>query len=943
LSRREKVLILDFRKRKQRNAFSTVVIWPSKNRMLSFYSAAKPVARPTVFELVRFAFLAALTILLMPQDDTLAQVAKNKSAQIGDIISYTRNQGGTAYGMVVRVDTYRLELEQYDENDELEFEAISSNELSSAEMIVSMNQSVAEQTRVWKTSKGNFEITASLEDFDGTTVKLKKENNKVVSVPLAKLSSADRQFLKNYSSPKKQSGNADNPFAGGAADELPVEVQLLLERRDELIEEQRIHQQFAKINPNMLLGDVVKYEHHREYKYGLVVKVSSTATVETYDDDGKPDSDLLLPSKRWWFVDREAPKPQPRKWLSSDGKFSIDAALTGVEGKDAVLTKPDGKTLNVPISKLSRDDRRYITRNKGKLGAVVPSELTDRRATYGPNLEKLLQRRAVLFERIAANIAVAKDTAKLKGIALTTEPIQLDAASLMPKQFNSKPFSVTVSVPAGLHPRVKKVCYADQARKIAFAVSSPFSSISKLAVVDVATAKTILNKEDDELGIDAEVVAYSPSGGTVLLISETPSRDRQMELWKFDGEKLIRKSVVSYDSVAPPSAYLFSDELGVLLSDRGDFTFIETVDRIKPTHLVQNSGSSIDKPSIRLCNDGKHVCLISGKQDAMYVIDAATKACVGGINFPNSDHSYNDRLDFETDGKTLVRLNQKSMQKFDIRSGDLISKKESTSPWTIDRNGASPYLGQNLVRLFEGSIYFFDLDVTVGKFNRSVDYDSTYLSKDARIKVEVNRPGSRSTGGTMLGSKAARQSPAFSDRSKLTPVSVQIKLERLNLSEITQHASQLTTDDVIEFDSGDQLQLDIQVQGDVASELRDLITDRMESNAIEIADQSDFVMELSYHVGRPQTETFNIVGGPTRRVRKVTVKPKTCRAVLKYKGQTIWSRIRSVSLGRPFSEEALDQTISNEKNISARSLLEFKYPTQLRIISPDKQQTFSWR
>ena len=49
--------------------------------------------------------------------------------------------------------------------------------------------------REWTSSGGGFKITAELVSFDGRNVKLKKPDGKEITVPLEKLSAADRKFL----------------------------------------------------------------------------------------------------------------------------------------------------------------------------------------------------------------------------------------------------------------------------------------------------------------------------------------------------------------------------------------------------------------------------------------------------------------------------------------------------------------------------------------------------------------------------------------------------------------------------------------------------------------------------------------------------------------------------------------------------------------------------
>ncbi len=62
-------------------------------------------------------------------------------------------------------------------------------------------------------------------------------------------------------------------------------------------------------------------------------------------------------------------------WSDATGKFRIEAEYVGVEGKDLVLRKEDGKTLNVPISRLSEESRARakLLYDQNKSGGAVPA------------------------------------------------------------------------------------------------------------------------------------------------------------------------------------------------------------------------------------------------------------------------------------------------------------------------------------------------------------------------------------------------------------------------------------------------------------------------------------------------------------------------------------------------------------------------------------------
>jgi hypothetical protein len=55
-----------------------------------------------------------------------------------------------------------------------------------------------------------------------------------------------------------------------------------------------------------------------------------------------------------------APKEEYRVWKDVSGKFQIEATLVQANEKEVVLKKRDGKTITVPLNKLSPPDRKFL-------------------------------------------------------------------------------------------------------------------------------------------------------------------------------------------------------------------------------------------------------------------------------------------------------------------------------------------------------------------------------------------------------------------------------------------------------------------------------------------------------------------------------------------------------------------------------------------------------
>lgn len=54
------------------------------------------------------------------------------------------------------------------------------------------------------------------------------------------------------------------------------------------------------------------------------------------------------------------PQPQFRAWASANGKYTVEAVLVGSEKGIAHLKKRDGAAIQVPLTKRSAADRKFV-------------------------------------------------------------------------------------------------------------------------------------------------------------------------------------------------------------------------------------------------------------------------------------------------------------------------------------------------------------------------------------------------------------------------------------------------------------------------------------------------------------------------------------------------------------------------------------------------------
>lgn len=879
--------------------------------------------------------------------------SKTDSPQIGDIILYSDISGDEEYALVINIGRTKMDIEKISRRGDIDSTFVIATGRFKWELIHRISTKSKRSIRKWKTSDGKFEIKAKLLRVEDGKVRLEKENGKTILVPLKKLSPRDQEYVEKGSTSGDGAGS-ENPFAAEESDDFPKEVLKLMERRRELMQRDVRHQRLAKLTSNLMIGDIIEFEGFRnETQFGIVVSLGNRGKVEVVGDDGElEEARGFSRSSRWTFYDREmvAPALSVRTWSSSSGKFKIKATLTKVNDDKVLLAKEEGGTVELPLSKLSEMDRKYAKRVGPSLNVRQDEQLIAERENYGFRLQQLLERRKQVVKRAMSDMVVAKESAKMKGIRLKVGPMKV--SGVKPAASADDAFKLSFPLRMPENSRVEKVFYARESGMVALAAGSPFRGKPTLAVVNVDSQDVFTNIDSDDVGHDGEVVAFSPSGKRILLYTGN-GFDAQLELWSFEDGLLDQLNVITYDSFHAPQAHLFSDEHGAIMSSDGQLTFIDTAERIKPTHQI-SVGHFGGRRGFQVA--GNAVFVLNDSASTMYAIDATTKKCIGGMNFETEGgSSLFSFAQVNPDGKTVVFVESSRFSVYDLATGERVTTRELPGRMNAITSSAEKfqYLGTDLALLSDNSLYDLVLGIEIGSVKSGFAFNANYNPDGSRIVASTNRSGRSSFGGRGMlgasrrGSRAERRAEIDSMRNEgnYKVVQTEVSVQRLPVDEIIAHARSLKESDIVDFGDGDSVSVSIKIDGGerVANNLRNLIEDTMDEGGIRVERGSDFVFELSYTVGEQQTENFRIHGFGPPRDRQATMTPKTCRAVLKYKGEVIWSRSRSVSLNRVADEEDLNRILKLAKEMRPEMLMDFKYPVEVRVLQPSKREDFSWR
>ena len=105
-----------------------------------------------------------------------------------------------------------------------------------------------------------------------------------------------------------------------------------------------------------------------------------------------------------------AAEARPRKWTDRSGRFSVRADLIEVKDDQVVLKRPDGKTISVPLERLSRPDQDFVVGIKSLAGWSVQAKAAAS-AIHDPQVQAKAYTGIAIAQARMGDIAGANHTA----------------------------------------------------------------------------------------------------------------------------------------------------------------------------------------------------------------------------------------------------------------------------------------------------------------------------------------------------------------------------------------------------------------------------------------------------------------------------------------------------------------------------------------------------
>lgn len=583
-----------------------------------------------------------------------------------------------------------------------------------------------------------------------------------------------------------------------------------------------------------------------------------------------------------------------RTWKDASGKFEIAATLQSHDANNVTLLKSDGRTINVPVDKLSPADQAYLA----SLDQESDPENPFAGGTMSPGATSPSIPSTNLGSAVPMGGTVRLPTATSIPHSTALAPVKMPAAS----GFSPDPSTVTLS---GVKPGPLKL---SKKAIDGMSVSVPLIANQDGSIIvfgamngrrddNPNTQIALLQRESGRvvngLKIDGHRVWFStadPTTGTILgmvnakgsdkphavcvvggLLESTPRLIAHWQLFPKDPKK---EDYVRYRKLLPNGI--------ALLTYSGN---TRAYDYANGREVWSTPSSMFNEPAV---SPGGKYAAIAEKSDCA-IIETATGKQVASIPLGSSGAR---SLGFSKDGARLAVATGSRVQIFDIASGQEQFNHESTVGFSFHGKPVMWLDNDRYLLTPSGHLISIAKDLVVWQYRMSPE------------ALEM----------TDLEHHEATIMNTFDNYAWITlphPTAA--------------NAENRDTSNIAAVKAGDALSVSVtgSTQGVNPNEIRQWLGDAIRRAGYREGN-SNSQLVVSITRGKPETETYRLFG---RGTESVTFTPVTTKVELKQAGKTIWQSSRRTGMPHFISgNKSLQEYANDASKPNASFIKDIKFP-----------------
>ncbi|WP_186774941.1 SHD1 domain-containing protein [Allorhodopirellula solitaria] len=353
-----------------------------------------------------------------------------------------------------------------------------------------------------------------------------------------------------------------------------------------------------------------------------------------------------------------------RQWTDSTGRFKITGTLIEVTGGNAMIKNSDGKTIRIPISRLSEQDQAFLS------GGDNPFEMVDEEPT--------------------SSSPTSADADVNAALWATPQPVNWDDAN----QFTSmagvqwqvpesdgglgwEPKRAALTKKSTFHENLQPLAINTQSKRaavgntVSFGVPKPQS---RLSLVDLVSGKSI---HGGPVEGHMRPLALLDNGNSVLMVGCSDDRGgyekkSELQLWRFNGKKVVRSaSWTPYpqdkdggrSDADVLAAEVLSGSRVLTISDKGHLVLWDLSKR-KPIWHARLSERNF---AMKLSADRKLLAVFDEK--TLMVLNPETAEILGSTALPPNTATGWCRVAWSPNGKQILLTSIADVRVMDTQTG----------------------------------------------------------------------------------------------------------------------------------------------------------------------------------------------------------------------------------------------------------------------------------
>ena len=620
--------------------------------------------------------------------------------------------------------------------------------------------------------------------------------------------------------------------------------------------------------PQFAKGETVEVWWAGSYLPGEIVAVEENGWVRVkFTKDGREQT-IKQPGDGQWVRKLKAPpagKPAPpaanpagapvnpfeaaaaagsRTWTDSSGKFKIEASFAGQEGDSVLLTRTDGKTIKLPLAKLSKEDQDHVAGLNAKPPMANPFEAAEQVADSGIDRE--------------ADWSMAE---QILPQPIDVWPLMPDPAAPPAEALAAK----AIGLPGGGRERFFEnathlLFNAAQSEAVVIFINGPPGKDreARLVTCDLKTGRI---SGDLQWTTSVTPVDLSPSGQLLACLPDKFARNEsdknKISILRRDGNKLT--PVVRWEMGKNLEFAKKFDQLYFLGEDKvlgcSSFGGAVTLMQIEPVRALWTLKTKQNSTPALSAKRTQFAAAIDGGIGIFSTASGETLARI------TTTETAGPTLSFSPDGKRLASLSGSRVLVWDLSTG-----KQIHEVWfpKVTAGNALEWCGDNFVFVDGSQLVDLEKRVVLWKYDAA---------------------GNRKPLTGQFGGQFWLVAGGFNEPYQLFSRS-------LPEAAATAKGAQLTADGVLALKPGSQVSLQVNLPAHAADvqKVTQALTDGLTKQGLTVAAGAPITLEATIADAGKETVSYRGFGfGRLGGNDKVEVQKYTSTVVMKENGKEIWS------------------------------------------------------